>query len=266
MEQGLQSRTYLSKPRGGRAWLSVLVALLGLGAVAWAITQATSLSQLFDPRSALIVGVGTFATTLLQYDARTLWTAIMSVLRSMWSALDNSVLETRREVDEAIVQNAHLTTLRDGEKITGELLNDVVYMYHRGLIFEEIDQFVSARIEDEHNERRVSAELLRRAALTAPALGLFGTVLGLMGVLRTMDNPSQIGPLMALALMTTAYGAGLGSLVFTPLAGRLEHANNVFLENHRQLLSRIAILLTREEREMNVTHTPRLVSDEAPIS
>lgn len=266
MEQGLQSRTYLSKPRGGRAWVSVLVSLVGLGAVAWSITQTTSLAQLFDARSALIVGVGTLATTLLQYDARTLWGSIMSVLRSIWAAVDDSVLEMRREVDDAIVQNAHLTTLRDGERITGELLNDVIYMYHRGLIFEEIDQFVSARIEDELNQRRVSAELLRRAALTAPALGLFGTVLGLMGVLRTMDNPSEIGPLMALALMTTAYGAGLGSLVFTPLAGRLEHTNNVFLENHRQLLSRIAILLTREEREMNVTHTPRSPSDETRSS
>lgn len=265
MEQGLHSKTYLSKPSNRREWVSVIVSLVGLGAVAWAISQTSSLKQLFDARSLLIVGVGTLATTLIQYNLQTLFSAVGAVLRSFAGKVDGSVLEMRREVDDAVMQNAHLTTLRDGDKVTGELLNDIVYMYHRGLLFEEIDQFVTARLEDEYNGRRVSAELLRRAALTAPALGLFGTVLGLMGVLRSMDDPTQIGPLMSLALMTTAYGAGLGSLVFTPLAGRLEHANSVFAESHRQLLSRVSILLTREEREFNVTHSPRATDDEIPV-
>ena len=261
MEQGLHSKTYLTKPKTRRDLPSVFASLLGLGAVAWAISQTSAPEQLFDARSLLIVGVGTIATTLLQYDFRTFWAAFVSVLRSFIGTPAHAVYQMRDEIDDAIMQNEHLTTLRDGSQIDGELLNDVVYMYNRGLLFDEIDQFVTARIEDEFTDRRSAAELLRRAALTAPALGLFGTVLGLTGVLRSMDNPNQIGPLMSLALMTTAYGAGLGSLVFTPLAGRLEHHNLVFFESHRQLLSRIGILLSREEREFSVTHAPR-VSDE----
>lgn len=266
MEQSLHSKTYLPQPRKRRDLFSALASLLGLGAVAWAVTQASAPEELFDLRSVLIVGFGTVATTLLQYDFQSFFGALQAVVRSFFGTPEGSVSNLLEEVDDAIMQNDHLATLRDGDRITGELLNDVVYMYNRGLLFDEIDQFVAARLQDEFVNRRVAAELLRRAALTAPALGLLGTVIGLTGVLRSMDDPSQIGPQMSLALMTTAYGAGLGSLFFTPLAGRLEHHNMMFLESHKQLLSRIGILLSREEREFSVTHNPRVGEDEPTTS
>lgn len=262
MEQGLYSRSYFSKPRTGRDVPSVLISFIGLGAVGWAVAQASSIEQLLDVRSIFIVGVGTVATTLLQYDFRTFWIAFVSILKSLWSTPAQSVVSMRREIDDAIMNNDHLATLRDATRVTGELLNDIVFMYNQGLLFDEIDQFVTSRLEEEYTDRRIAAELLRRAALTAPALGLFGTVLGLTGVLRSMDDPNNIGPLMSLALMTTAYGAGLGSLVFTPLAGRIEYHNTVFIESHRQLLSRVGILLSREERTFNITHSPQLSDDE----
>jgi chemotaxis protein MotA len=74
--------------------------------------------------------------------------------------------------------------------------------------------------------------------------------MGLIGVLKTLSDPSKIGVSMSLALMTTAYGAALGSLVFTPLAGRLEHHNAIFLEIHKQILSKIGVLLNRQERDI----------------
>ena len=266
MDQGLHSKTYLAPPRNKRGWVSVVVSLMGLVAVGLAVTQASGLEQLLDGRSILIVGIGTLATTLLQYDLRSLISALASVSRSFVGTPDRSTSDMQREIDDAIMRNEHLATLRDGERVTGELLNDVVYMHHQGLLFDEINQFVLARLETEYARRRVAADLLRRAALTAPALGLLGTVVGLMGVLRAMDDPSQIGPLMSLALMTTAYGAGLGSLVFTPLAGRLEHHNMIYAESHRQLLSRVGILLSREERQFQTTHVPRILSDEPSSS
>jgi chemotaxis protein MotA len=55
----------------------------------------------------------------------------------------------------------------------------------------------------------------------APALGMIGTVIGLILMLQTMSDPSTIGPSMAVALITTFYGAILANLVFNPLAGKL---------------------------------------------
>ena len=56
----------------------------------------------------------------------------------------------------------------------------------------------------------------------APAIGMLGTIIGLVQMLMQMDDPSKIGPSMALALLTTFYGTLLANLLFLPLAGKLK--------------------------------------------
>jgi chemotaxis protein MotA len=69
--------------------------------------------------------------------------------------------------------------------------------------------------------------------------------------MQFMSSPGQIGPAMSLALMTTAYGAGLASLIFTPLAGRLEHHNHIFIECHKQFLAKVGLLIKRDDQSMD---------------
>ena len=57
---------------------------------------------------------------------------------------------------------------------------------------------------------------------SAPAFGMIGTLIGLVQMLTTLDDPSKIGPGMAVALLTTFYGALLANLVFLPIADKLE--------------------------------------------
>lgn len=56
----------------------------------------------------------------------------------------------------------------------------------------------------------------------APAFGMIGTLIGLVKMLGSLDDPSSIGPSMAIALITTFYGAVLGNLVYIPMAGKLK--------------------------------------------
>ena len=53
-------------------------------------------------------------------------------------------------------------------------------------------------------------------------MGLIGTLIGLVQMLGNLDDPSKIGPAMAVALLTTMYGAILANMVFGPLAAKLE--------------------------------------------
>jgi len=64
--------------------------------------------------------------------------------------------------------------------------------------------------------------VLRKAAEFAPAMGLIGTLIGLVQMLGNLDDPSTIGPAMAVALLTTFYGAVLANMVFSPMASKLE--------------------------------------------
>jgi chemotaxis protein MotA len=63
---------------------------------------------------------------------------------------------------------------------------------------------------------------LRKAADISPAMGLIGTLIGLVQMLSNLEDPSSIGPSMAIALLTTFYGAILSNMLFAPLAAKLE--------------------------------------------
>ncbi len=248
---GLSFKKYMQTTRKKFDPTALLLSLAGLSGVIYSLSHHNKNSSYFDFHSLMIVLVGTAASLLFQFDLSSAWISVVQVLRSLLGTPEKNILAIVHDLDQAILNQKSLKDLRDGLVIDGELLNDIVYMHRQGLLFEEIDEFVSSRIADQYLARRVAVDILKRGSIVSPAFGLFGTVMGLIGVLRTLSDPTQIGSSMSLALMTTAYGAGLSSLVFTPLAGRLEHHNMIYLEIHQQLLSKVSILLRRDERNLN---------------
>lgn len=251
----LKTKSYLKTPSKRFDPFALFISLAGIIFVFVTANKAGSVYQVFDIRSFIIVAGGTLFTLLFQFDFTSSLISMKIILKSLLGTPEKSVTKILRQLDDAIISDISLDELRKGEKLTGELLNDIVYMYQKGLLYEEIDTFVTARISDEYLHRELAVSLLNKAASIAPALGLFGTVLGLVGVLRSLNTPDGIGSSMSLALLTTVYGTGLGSLVFTPLSGRIEHHNIIYLEAHKQLLNKIAVILKRSERRMS---KPRL--------
>ncbi len=257
--KGLRERKYLQTTRKRFDPLALTLSSIGLAAVLFGMGDLDAAKHYLDFRSFIIVVVGTFATLLFQFDFSSSLKSLVIVLRSFLGTPEKKIMSVIRQLDDAIINDLLISDLREGHELNGELLNDVVYMHNQGLLFEEIDEFVTSRISDEFLGRQVAVDMMNRAAVISPALGLFGTVIGLIGVLKSLSDPSQIGPSMSLALMTTAYGAGLGSIVFTPLSGRLEHHNKIFLESHKQLMSKVGVLLSREERSMEKEQLVRAV-------
>jgi chemotaxis protein MotA len=78
-----------------------------------------------------------------------------------------------------------------------------------------------ARREERH---AAGADVWAAAAELAPAMGMVGTLIGLVGMFTRMNDPQAIGGAMAVALLTTLYGAMLASLVAMPIAARLRRA------------------------------------------
>jgi len=86
----------------------------------------------------------------------------------------------------------------------------------------EVSSILERDLEASISRNHASVSVLRRGAEFAPAMGLIGTLIGLVTMLGNLDDPSTIGPSMAVALLTTFYGALLANLVFLPLAAKLE--------------------------------------------
>jgi chemotaxis protein MotA len=96
-----------------------------------------------------------------------------------------------------------------------------------GFPAEEIDHILRRERHATSARHVRSAGVLRRAGEVAPAMGLIGTLIGLVQMLGNLQDPSAIGPAMAVALLTTFYGAVLANMVFHPLATKLERNSEV---------------------------------------
>lgn len=115
----------------------------------------------------------------------------------------------------------------------------------------DIEAILRSRLAAEADAQCRSVIVLRKAAETAPAMGLIGTLVGLVQMLRQLDQPSAIGPGMAVALLTTFYGAVLGHMVFAPLAGKLERQNAAdALANEMCILTALSISRRENPRRL----------------
>lgn len=134
-----------------------------------------------------------------------------------------------------------------------------------GLTPEAIERVLVAQIEVDFRRRSALAALLRRAGDVAPALGLIGTLIGLVGMMGQLDSPEQIGPAMATALLTTLYGAALAHVILFPLAERAE-AQASALQAHDLLCVAGAAALGRGEHPLHLeSHLNALLPPELKV-
>ena len=101
-------------------------------------------------------------------------------------------------------------------------LQHAVTLLVDGLPSSQIEDLLAREISATADRHMKSAGVIRRAGEVAPAMGLIGTLIGLVQMLGNLEDPASIGPAMAVALLTTFYGAVLANMVFNPLANKLE--------------------------------------------
>lgn len=214
------------------------------------VTGSMQFVQIYDLNSLIFILVGTLSVVFLQYDLHSILTALKDTLKSFVPLRTRRVRSESKHLDKIIESGGSLTELESAPALNGAVLNDVRYLFDAGLSFEEMDEVLSSAFVTEVLTQRQSSEIFQRASQVAPALGLLGTVLGLIGVLKSLGDPEQIGPAMSLALMTTAYGAALGSLIFGPIAGRLDASAESLLHLYRELLRKAHILYLRTDLDL----------------
>jgi chemotaxis protein MotA len=84
-----------------------------------------------------------------------------------------------------------------------------------------IDELMSMEIQYLQDRHANGKKILEFMGAAAPAFGMIGTLIGLIQMLRSLESPESIGAGMAVALITTFYGALTANLIFIPLAGKL---------------------------------------------
>jgi chemotaxis protein MotA len=205
--------------------LATIVGLAsGVALIASAILLGGSPFAFIDVRSGLIVFGGVIAVTFVMFPMRT-------VIGSIQVAI-NAFREHKWNLDAIIDQMVSLSrlartngilALEDAEKeVTNPFLKKGIQLAVDGNE-EELIRFIMATDVGFTKERHaVGQKVFKQMGTMGPAFGMIGTLIGLVQMLRTLDDPSSIGPAMAVALLTTLYGALLANLVCLPIANKLE--------------------------------------------
>jgi len=179
----------------------------------------------FNLPSVLIVIFGTLAITTICFSLREMMGAPGVIARTLFNHLTDpgdAAYVVMRYAEHA--RKEGILGLQKGlESAAGEkFLVTALTMVIDGTPGEEVERILRSEVEATAARHMKSASILRKAAEIAPAMGLIGTLIGLVQMLGTLDDPSSIGPAMAVALLTTFYGAILANMVFSPLASKLE--------------------------------------------
>ncbi|NLN06527.1 MAG: motility protein A [Firmicutes bacterium] len=203
--------------------LTVLGIVLGLSLVLGAIAMEGSLVIFWSFSSLMITVGGSFAALLINFQ--------MPQMKMVFQITKKAFLEDVKDIGEyisifvALGQKARregLLALEDDlEQLDDEFLTSGMQMVIDGLDPEMIRDIMETEIEAMAARHRLGQDVFRSWGSLAPAFGMIGTLIGLIQMLVNLDDPSSIGPGMAVALLTTFYGALLANLIFIPLAGKL---------------------------------------------
>lgn len=182
-----------------------------------------SIGALIDPTSILVVIGGTIGSTVLAYPLG----RVLKLHKVMMKALFVKPIDAGAVISD-LVKFAEIAR-REGilalenhvEEMKDEFIVRGVKMAVDGTDPELIQQIMDTELDalvDRHSQGKAMLDTLSKYA---PAFGMIGTLLGLIFMLSNMDDPSKIGPGMAVALITTLYGALISNVVTGPIADRL---------------------------------------------
>ena len=205
--------------------------------------------SLFDPLSLLIVFGGTSLATMV--------TATRQDLARALAAL-KPLLSARPQEDGVVADHAVRQIQRLSEYkgiVCADRVKTAVDFVHRAACrladADGVERF-AAWSREELDERRARHDgaiaVWRSAAEAAPAMGMIGTVLGLIGMFAQMNDPAAMGPAMAVAMLTTFYGLFIAAGIAGPIATRLERLSRAERHWQEKVVARLEVL-AREEAD-----------------
>ena len=162
-----------------------------------------------------------------------LTTQALDKFLALFGVLKRSLLVRRQTISHTIEQVIQLGELarREGvlslENALGDIEDDFlsngIRLVIDGTAANEIEQILEAELDAMDQRHSQGKGILETFGKYAPAMGMIGTLVGLVAMLGNLSDPSQIGSGMAVALLTTLYGAIMANMVFLPLADKLNY-------------------------------------------
>ncbi|MCL4117431.1 UNVERIFIED_CONTAM: hypothetical protein GTU68_013122 [Idotea baltica] len=201
-----------------------LMAGFGLIFTSIAMGGGSGLSAFIDVPSLMITVGGSGAALLINFPLKVCLTSLSVIKKCFITKLP--------EQEDLIAQfkNLAMVVRKDGllaleselESIDDEFLKRGLEIVIGGAEEEQVRAVLETELSAIENRHKIGKKIVESTGAAAPAFGMIGTLVGLVQMLQSLDDPSKIGGGMATALLTTLYGAIIANVACIPLSGKLE--------------------------------------------
>jgi chemotaxis protein MotA len=223
-------------------WTIGLGLIIGLAAIAGAgWLENLEAGFIWHPTAALVVGGGTFGAVIVRRGVH----GISSALHAVWLLFAKPDSENSHRVILArlawLSRSAHKNGLKTyeghAEHIDDPLISRGLVLLAEGAPSDQMKEILTKRIDWEYEFGLRDVKTLEAAGTYAPTFGILGAVIGLISVLRVIDQTEALGAGIAGAFIATIYGIGIANLLFFPLASRLRERNELEISRREEIAS-----------------------------
>lgn len=238
---------------------SIVGVLAGLGFILMGILLGSGIGLFVDAPSLAIVVGGTVGATLVAFPMKDFAKVGKAMKRIFLFKLDKpeDLVARLVEISNKARKGGLLSIEGDIKTIDNPYFSSALQMTVDGVKTADIAAIMQKKMGMVSKENKSGAAMLSAMGAFAPAFGMVGTLIGLVQMLASLDDPSTIGPKMAVAMITTFYGAVLANLFFLPMSEKLKMRNAEEITNMTLLYE--GVISIREGEH------PRLMEDKLNI-
>ena len=202
--------------------LATLIGIFGaIGFILMAMIQGGDINMFVNMPSILIVFGGTLFVVLSQFTLGQFFGAGKVAGKAFMFKIDapETLIEKVVEMADAARKGGFLA-LEEAE-IENPFMQKGVDMLVDGHDVDVVRETLDKDIKMTTERHEFGATIFKSMGDVAPAMGMIGTLIGLVAMLANMDDPKSIGPAMSVALLTTLYGAFFSNVVCLPISVKL---------------------------------------------
>jgi len=199
----------------------VLLAIVGI--VAGLLIEGGNLGQILQPTAALIVFGGTMGAVLLQFPLATVIAAFgrLAHLFAAPQKHNDQLVRLLVAFANKARRNGVVSLDSDLQTIQDPFLKQALMLAVDGTEPSDLRKIMRVSLDcTTESEERLPA-VFESAGGFAPTIGILGAVLGLIQVMKNLDNIQEVGKGIAVAFVATIYGVGIANLFFLPFAGKM---------------------------------------------
>ena len=203
---------------------SIIGVVSGIGFIIVTILLGSGLGLFWNLPSVMIVFGGTVAATLIGYPLGDFLKIVKVTMKVFMFKIDKpeAIIANLVEISNKARKGGLLSIEGDIKNASDPYLAKALQMTVDGVKTADIAAIMQKKMSLTKQEHKTGSSLFGSMGAYAPAFGMVGTLIGLVQMLANLDDPSTIGPKMAVAMITTFYGAILANLFFIPMADKLD--------------------------------------------